>query len=197
MARFPALALLGALVLASAGLGGCGKSIQQHPRSGVLQANTERDFWSTLVGTVRGAGFLVGAGGVDERERTLTSAWKVDTAPFRSRASAVSRRSLRARVHASYQRIRGTELGEIPEEELPSGGLKADFDTFRVTLRVEREFNDSLRPMDLSAAKWTAADDDAELARRLLFDLGLRLGGTEFELHDDPERRKLLEKVRD
>ena len=54
-----------------------------------------------------------------------------------------------------------------------------------VTLRVEKEQNESLRPGIARYAKRVPADDDPAWAKRLMLQLRSRLGTTEFRLNEE------------
>lgn len=183
-----ALALLPALA-------GCGVTHKKFPVEQVVQANTERDFWWALRSVVQELDYPVSPTGADESGRALTSQWKESAAPFRGGPNSIDRRSYRTRVIAKYKKLRSGQLGEVDPNELPKGGIDVDLESYRVSIRVEREFNNSLRPMDARYADWRPADDDERVAQQIVFSLGLKLGGDSFRLQGDPERDRVLRSV--
>jgi len=177
-------------------LAGCGAArIKAAPVDRVIQANTERDFWWALRSVVQERKYPVSPSGVDESERTLTSQWKESAQPFRGGPIATGRQSYRTRVVASYQRLDPSELGGIEVSELPRGGIDVDLETYRVSIRVEQQVNNSLRPLDPRYADWKPADDAASVAREIAFALQLKLGTDEFRLQEDAERERVLRRV--
>lgn len=86
------------------------------------------------------AGYPIGIG-ADKGERTIRTGWATSLAPFKGDG-------FRQRVHVEY----------TPRTE---GG-------YAVRLRVERQTNESLRPLDPRFVKWKDAPDNVEEARRIL-----------------------------
>lgn len=176
-------------------IAGCGAKHKPLPVERIVQANTERDFWWALRSVVQELDYPVSPTGVDESARTLVSQWKESAAPFRGGPNSIDRRSYRTRVSASYRKLRTSEIGEADQGELPKAGIDVDLETYRVTVRVEREINESLRPMDARYADWKAAPDDERIANQIVFALQLKLGSEDFRLQEDAERERVLRRV--
>ena len=108
--------------------------------------------------------FPVGAG-ANPNEREIHTGWKKSPAPFKGKG-------YRQRAHLVYR---------------PSGDGR-----YSLQVRVEKERNESFRPLDPTHAKWEADDDDEELARIVLQYIRSTLGGEELNVgakRVDPFRR--------
>ncbi len=173
--------LLAAAAASLLGTTSCGASRTLHPRSEVIQADNERVLWNALQLAIVNEEFMVSGVGADPVARAITSGWKVDEVPFgRMRGSE----NYRARVIASYGHFdpRSTRR---PDDLVVPDRLDPALETFVVTLRVEKEHNESLRPGIARYAKWVPADDDPAWAKRLMLQLRSRLGTTEFRLNEE------------
>lgn len=153
------------------GLSGCNSTKGQHPVERTVDAESERMLWEALRLAVFNADFKVGSG-ADPGSRMIRSGWNVDLAPFKSRG-------FRTRVIACYEPATGERKGVATSA---AAGLEA----FDVTIRVEKETNESLSPLNLDRAEWTKAEDDLAAARGLMQAFHSLLGTVEFEL-EKPE----------
>ena len=172
--------LLTAAAATLVGTTSCGTSRTLHPRSEVIQADNERVLWNALQLAIVNEEFMVSGVGADPAARRITSGWKVDEVPFgRMRGSE----NYRARVIAAYDRF-DPRSERRPEDLSVPDRLDPALETFVVTLRVEKEHNESLRPGIARYAKWVPADDDPAWAERLMLQLRSRLGTTEFRLRE-------------
>jgi len=86
--------------------------------------------------------------GADSGKREIISGWKLDLAPYKGKG-------FRTRVLASYQPSKDSTSPEP---------LKA----FDVTIRVEKDTNESYRSLDPSYADWKAAPDDLGTAKTIM-----------------------------
>ncbi len=165
-ATSPLAALLLVLAVLLPGMTGCKALTTEYPVDRTVDADSERILWNALRVAIDKNGYKVGAGARSER-REIQSGWKLDLAPFKSRG-------FRTRVIASYE----------PSLELPLAGPDSGYEAFDVTIRVEKETNESLSPLNLDRAVWTPADDDPQVARRIMQVFHGLLGTSEFGLED-------------
>lgn len=86
------------------------------------------------------SGFPVG-GGANPAKSTVRSGWSTSASPFKGRG-------YRDRAHVEFEPLREG--------------------WFKVRVRVERETNESFRPLDEKYAKWEGAADNPEGARRVI-----------------------------
>ncbi len=142
---------------------GCGLSRNQYPVERVVQADNERFLWDSLRLAIYESDFKVG-GGADPSTRQINSAWKLDLAPYKGQG-------YRTRVLASYQ----------PTRETREDGLES----FAISIRVEKELNDSFKSLDLEYAKWKPADDDANAAKAILQRFMGYLGTDRIDIQED------------
>lgn len=150
------------------GLSGCNSTKGQHPVERTVDAESERILWDALRLAVYNAKFPVGLG-ADPGTRMIRSGWKLDLAPFKGKG-------FRTRAIACYEPATGERKGVAPSAA--AVGLEA----FDVTIRVEKETNESLSPLNLDRADWTEAEDDLAAARGLMQTFHGLLGTVEFEL---------------
>lgn len=158
--------IVGAFVLPS--LTGCKVLTQEYPVERTVDADSERILWESLRTAIYQSKHPAGLG-ADPGTREITTGWKLDLAPFKSKG-------FRTRVLASYVLSQGERKGVTTQEV--GVGLEA----FDVTIRVEKETNESLSPLNLDRAKWTPADDDAQAAREIMQTFHGLLGTKVFEL---------------
>ena len=98
-------------------------------------------------------------GGADPGEREIISGWKLDLAPYKGKG-------FRTRVLASY----------VPSKDAASA---APLEAFDVTIRVEKDTNESYRSLDPSYADWQAAPDDLATAKTIMQRVQSLLGSGE------------------
>ena len=118
---------------------------------------SEQVLWEVALLSLDKAGFPVGMG-ADPAARRIETGWQRSLAPFKG---------------AGWR-----EKATIQYERLPDR-------RYEVKVRVERETNESLRPLDPSFAKWTPRDDNAARARIILQYLQGYLGD-EIEVGEKP-----------
>lgn len=156
------------MVMGLASLVGCKAVTQKFPVDRTVDAQSERVLWDALQTAIYKSKHPVG-GGANPSARKIRTGWKLDLAPFKGKG-------FRTRVIASYQKSVGERKGVTTDTV--GVGLEA----FDVTIRVERESNESLSPLNLDRAKWTAADDDGQAAREIMQTFHGLLGTATFEL---------------
>ncbi|MEM9801643.1 MAG: hypothetical protein AAGA20_15055 [Planctomycetota bacterium] len=159
------LSILAAAPLAL-GVTGCGSTGAEIPSERIVLAPTERVLWEALYVSITDEKYGIG-GGADPSDRTITTGWKLDLAPYRSQG-------FRTRVIATYERA--------------DPGPEVELEGYDVSIRVEKETNESYQSLDPRYAKWEAAPDDAETARRIMQRLTSYLGTEEIDVstRDDP-----------
>ncbi|QDV08227.1 hypothetical protein Poly30_37630 [Planctomycetes bacterium Poly30] len=163
------LVLLVLLLPGLSGLTGCKATTNKFPVDRTVDAQSERILWDALRTAIYKSKHPVGGEGADPSSREIRSGWKLDLAPFKSKG-------FRTRVLASYEPSRGERKGIA--NETVGVGLEA----FDVNIRVEKETNESLSPLNLDRAKWTPADDDLQAAREIMQMFHGLLGTARFEL---------------
>lgn len=159
------------LVLAVLGLSsltGCKTLTQEFPVDRTVDAESERILWDALRLAVYKSRHPV-SGGADPSSREIRSGWLPDLAPFKGKG-------FRTRVIASYVPSVGERKGVTSEK------VGVGMEAFDVTIRVEKETNESLSPLKLDRAKWTPADDDLQAAREIMQTFHGLLGTATFEL---------------
>ncbi len=156
------------LALLAPGLSGCRVITQEFPVERTVDADSERILWDSLRMAVYNGKYPVG-GGADPGTREIRSGWKLDLAPFKGKG-------FRTRAIVSYQPSSGERKG------VTSSAVAVGLEAFDVTIRVEKETNESLSPLNLDRANWTRADDDFQAARELMQTFHGLLGTAEFEL---------------
>lgn len=174
-------------------LGGvsCHAPTKEYPVMRVVEADNERVLWNALRIAIHEANFKVGGVGANESARSIKSAWRLDLQPFRG-SGPRSKKSLRSRVVASYDRFDGDRENAPEDMKIPSK-LNPLLEPYAITIRVEVENNDSLRPMDVRFAKWVPADDDPAVAEVIFLKLSVLLGTSEFKLSEEDEAPFRLE----
>ncbi len=173
--------VLPAVLLVMGGVS-CHAPTKEYPVSRVVEADNERVLWNALRIAIHQEEFRVGGVGADASARTIQSAWKLDLSPFRG-SGPRSRKGNRSRVIVAYDRFDGDRDG-LPSDMKVPAQLDPKLEPYTVTIRVEVENNESLRPLDLRFAKWVPADDDPTVAERVFLKLTGLLGTTEFELSE-------------
>jgi hypothetical protein len=156
------------VALMAPALTGCRVITKEHPVDRTVDAESERILWDALRLAVYKGKYPVG-GGADPGTRLIRSGWKLDLAPFKGRG-------FRTRAIASYVPSTGERKG------VTSSSAVVGLEPFDVTIRIEKETNESLSPLNLDRAKWTRADDDLQAARELMQTFHGLLGTAEFEL---------------
>jgi len=144
-------ALLVVLLLAF-GFSSCNLFRARHPEQWqrtIIQTPNQKVLFEGLVLALRKEDFKVGSG-ADAGAHQVVSGWRSHASPFKGR---------------SY-RERAIVLYELQEE----GG-------FQVKVRVEREINQSIRPLLPNSAKWERAPDQPDVSKRVLQYVQSYLGG--------------------
>lgn len=152
----PLTALLALTLLVAPGLHGCAAPTKQFPSQKTVEASSENTLWETLLLAIRRSGYRYGIG-ADPAKREVVSNWKNDLAPYKGKG-------FRTRVIARYEPA--ADAGQ---------GLRG----FDVTIRVEKQTNESYRGLDLTYAEWEPADDDLARARLVTQNLQALLGTTD------------------
>ncbi len=106
-----------------------------------LAVMNQQVLFTGVVYALQKEGFPVGMG-ADAGRGHIETGWRVQQSPFKGKG-------FRERAHLRFE---------------PAGdGLHS-----LVRVRVERETNESLRPLVQGSAKWERADDQTDVARRVL-----------------------------
>lgn len=133
-----------ALVLAAMAAFVAGCSLTPDPKEEWVESEvgtrSEQVLWEVALLSLDKAGFPVGLG-ADPASRRIESGWQRSLAPFKG---------------AGWR-----EKATIQYERLPDR-------RYQVRVRVQRETNESLRPLDLSFAKWTPRDDNTGRAKIII-----------------------------
>ncbi len=122
---------------------------------------SETLLYETLRFAIDKAGYPVGIG-VDRGARTIDTGWYMSLAPHKGQG-------FRQRAHVSYG----------PAED----------GTYELRIRVERQSNESLRPLDPRYAKWESAPDNPQEAQRILQIVRSYLAREEIEIGPTPGKR--------
>ena len=130
------------------------------PVERTVSAKTEFELWQALRIAVDLSDYPVG-GGADSGKREILSGWKLDLAPQKSKG-------FRTRVIASYDRSTSPAASE-------------PLVAFDVTIRVEKDINDSYRSLDPAYADWKGAPDDLIAAKTIMQRLESLLGTGEIQ----------------
>jgi len=146
------------LLLIAPGFLACVSVNQEFPAQRTISAETEFELWQALRIAVDMSDYPVG-GGADPGEREIISGWKLDLAPYKGKG-------FRTRVLASYE----------PSTDAASSDPLVAFD---VTIRVEKDTNESYRSLDPSYADWKAAPDDLAAAKTIMQRVQSLLGSGE------------------
>lgn len=154
-----------ALVLAASALPGCSafqRKIDPAWSDAEVETSSETVIYEVVHMSLQKAGYPVGIG-ADRAERRIETGWYLSEAPFKGD---------------------GYRQKAIVEYE-PSGAR-----SFRVSVRVRRETNESLRPLDPRYAEWTEAEDNVGESQRILqYVRSFLSDGSEFEVGAPPRRR--------
>jgi len=160
MTARPGRALLFALLLPPLALlaGACSafqKKIEPQWVEDRVPTRSESVMFEVLVMSLQKAGYPVGVG-ADQSKREIVSGWFRSDAPFKGDG-------YRQRATVRYEPIDG--------------------ETFHVTVRIQRETNESLRPLDPRYAEWEEAEDNVADAQRVLqYVRSFLSDGREFEV---------------
>jgi hypothetical protein len=127
------------LLLLALSLSACRTSYPAQWTDSQVPSNSETLVYETLHFSLDKAGYPIGIG-VDKGARMIETGWYTSLAPMKSKG-------FRQRAHVSYQPIEEGRYG--------------------VRVRVERETNESLRPLDMRFAKWESAPDNTREAQRI------------------------------
>jgi len=149
------------LLLCVLGLAACRTS---HPAQWIdssVPSQSETLVYETLHFSLDKAGYPIGIG-VDKGARTIETGWTTSLAPLKSKG-------YRQRAYVQY----------VPLED----------DRYGVRVRVERESNESLRPLELRFAKWESAPDNVREAERILQIVRSYLARSEIEIGPAPSKR--------
>ncbi len=130
------------------------------PVERTVSAKTEFELWQALRIAVDMSDYPVG-GGADSGKREIISGWKLDLAPYKGKG-------FRTRVLASY-------------EPSASPGTSDPLAAFEVTIRVEKDTNESYRSLDPAYADWEGAPDDLIAAKTIMQRLEALLGTGEVQ----------------
>ncbi len=154
-------ALLVVLLLAF-GFSSCNLFQARHPeqwQKTTIMTPNQKVLFEGLVLALRKEDFRVG-GGADAGAHQVISGWRSHASPFKGR-------SYRERAILKYS----------PN---PEGG-------YLVRVRVERELNQSIRPLLPNSAKWERAPDQPDVSRRILQYVQSYLGGEWAPIEDAAE----------
>jgi hypothetical protein len=124
-----------------------------------VQASNEQLVWETSLVCLRRAGYPVGSG-ANPKDREIETGWMKSLGPFKSKG-------YRQRAHLVYY----------------SGGGGQ----YNVQVRVERESNESFRPLDPAYAKWKADEDNESHARIIVQYIRSTLGAGVIEVGEEEE----------
>ncbi|MCP3914944.1 MAG: hypothetical protein GY711_05275 [bacterium] len=126
---------------------------------GQVQTRSEKVLYDAILISLRKADYPVGMG-ADSGARKVVSGWLNSASPFKGKG-------YRQKATVTYE---------------PVGA-----DRFQVNVRVEREINDSFRPLDPSMADFKPAPDDTAHARVVLQFIVSNVGAPPMEI-GDPNR---------
>ena len=157
--KLKALLLLAPIFLATAA---CKATYPEAWLETKVPSNAETTVYEALHLSLERAGYPIGIG-VNKSERTIETGWYTSLAPLKSKG-------FRARAHVTYAPIQ-------------------DEGRYAINVRVERQTNESLRPLDPRYVKWEAAPDFESESRRILQFLRSYLSRDEIEIGPKPTRR--------
>lgn len=149
------------LLLCLLGLAACQTSHPPQWIDGSVPSRSETLVYETLHFSLDKAGYPIGIG-VDKGARTIETGWTTSLAPLKGKG-------YRQRAHVRYAPV-------------------AD-DRYGVSVRIERESNESLRPLELRYAKWESAPDNVREAERVLQIVRSYLAREEIDIGPAPGRR--------
>ena len=148
-------------------LSGCKSKPEPQWVDATFDVRSENLLWTVLRQALDRAEFAVGSE-ADPSQRRIVSAWKVDASPFKGRG-------FRSKAHVEFS----------PSSEADNGQESG----WAVRVRVEKETNESFKGLDLRYAEWKAAPDDVAAAGRIVQFARSLLGGGDFEVNPEPDRR--------
>ncbi|GEM_PF-1542005 len=154
-----------ALLLLPWGFSSCSLLQRQiYPRwvEGEVKSNSEGVLFDVIQVSLQKAGYPVGVG-ADRGARQVVSGWYSSGAPFKGKG-------YRQRATVEYSHDAAPDsVGQ-----------------FSIRVRIQREINDSFRPLDPRYADWTEAEDNPQEAERVLQYIRSFLVGGEFKLGPTP-----------
>ncbi len=124
-----------------------------------VPSNSESLVYEVLHLSLQKAGYPIGIGS-DRAARTIETGWYTSGSPFKGKG-------YRQRAHVSYAPIQEGRYG--------------------IQVRVERQTNESLRPLDPRFSKWEKAPDNGRESQRILQYVRSYLAGEDIEI--GPGRR--------
>lgn len=116
------------------------KQVREEWVDAEVSTKSESVLYEVVHLSLQRAGYPVGIG-ADKGNRRIETGWFRSESPFRGKG-------YRQKATVSYE----------PAED----------DTFTVRVRVQRETNESFRPLDPRYAKWEPAEDNPQEGRRIL-----------------------------
>lgn len=128
------------LFLLVLGLSGCRTGHRAQWLDTQVPSNSETLVYETVHFSLEKAGYPIGIG-ADKGTRTVETGWYTSLAPLKGKG-------YRQRAHVTYQPVTEGRYG--------------------VRVRIERESNESLRPLDPRSAKWKSSPDNTREAKRVL-----------------------------
>lgn len=156
--------LLALVLLPLLALGACSafqRKVEPVWRDVEVKTSSESVIFEVATMSLQKAGYPVGIG-ADAAAREVVSGWYVSEAPFKGDG-------YRQKATVRYE---------------PSGPR-----AFKVSVRVQRETNESLRPLDPRYAEWTEAPDNVGESDRILqYVRSFLSDGSEFEVGGAPRR---------
>lgn len=157
---FRALGLTCLALLTLGGATACATPTKRNPIERTVLAANEKAMWDALRVAINEMGYKVGAG-ANPSTRTIQSGWRLDLYPYKGGG-------FRTRINADYE----------PNQEV----VDERYEAFDVVIRVDKDTNESNRPLEIPHAKWERADDDAEVARQVIIGLEAILGTAQIQL---------------
>ena len=143
------------------GLGACKATYPEAWADTQVPSNSETTVYEALHLSLERSGYPIGIG-VNKAARTIETGWYTSLAPLKSKG-------FRTRAHLAYEPV---EDGR-----------------YMIRVRVERQTNESLRPLDPRYVKWEAAPDSQSESRRILQFVRSYLSREEIEIGPKPTRR--------
>lgn len=119
---------------------------QIHPRwtEGQVKSNSEGVLYEVIHVSLQKAGYPVGVG-ADRSARQVVSGWFTSGAPFKDKG---------------YRQRATVEYAPNPSD--------VALGQFTIRVRIQREINESLRPLDPRYADWAETEDNLQEAERVL-----------------------------
>ena len=136
------------------------KTVQPQWAEGEVHTSSEKVLYESILISLRKALYPVGSG-ADPGKREVVSGWYTSTSPFKSKG---------------YR-----QMATVHYEKLADA-------VYLVRVRVQRETNESVRPLDPTAADWRQDEDDPGQARIILQYVQSNVGGAPIELTSESGR---------